>query len=447
MDAMDGWMICLCGEVEEEEERTGLPPTLSEAMLAAMQAPQETLDVPLKAPPSLRRDALRRNCVRLLALRELWVEAGLCAALGATDQPDLPEGSLRKRRPPAPHAAAWVAYSLLEAVGRRRVERLVRRLPRLVAEGYFAGSPREMVHTLRCAAAPRSRACAMLLCVCVGARSAESGWIFEFEIDYCARHSVVQLTEAGGGLGRLAAGLADAGKSKLAALVAKLAAGEGPTTAGPRFGRLMARAVTQAHAALAATRAFSKALLDALGLDVDRVWREEEPRIAALLDPPAARRNEDVAYTIDAAWLQAWRAWVTWRPSEAGAYPSPPGPSSAGAVLVSASLWAYFEAVHGKRGDRMARHRGNAEKSLPARPVALGILQRAWRRRLRSRPISDRTTPPSDFDNLRRAPATNCLAKADACQGTQPDDSNELELVVRPTVSPLHAATREEHSV
>jgi len=50
-----------------------------------MQAPREILDVAPGQPPWAARDALRKNCVRLLARREVGFEASVNESLEARD--------------------------------------------------------------------------------------------------------------------------------------------------------------------------------------------------------------------------------------------------------------------------------------------------------------------------------------------------------------------------
>lgn len=367
-----------CGEIEEDE-RSALPATLNESIMAAMQEPHVMLDVSLRCEPWARRDALRRNCVRLLARRELLVERKLVHDDSAPDA-----------RLPAPHSAALISHTLLEAIGRGKVDAMLARMPKLVADGDFNGSPRDILHTLRCPSMPSSRACAMLRCVCVSTRPHGE---LEFEIDYCARTSSLRLRDEFS-FRKLAACFATT-RPKLA----KFLVDGFDEKIAPRLGRLVARILTRTHSDLARKGFFSADIVAALRLDVDRVWREEEPRIAALLDPPKLRKTTDVLYSIDATWIQIWRDWIRWHPARTD-LPIPPGPVVPAppdqGVLVSASLWAYFEAVHGKklgvRPEPCRRRRPVSKKaqttpnvlssSLPARPVALKILQRAWRRSL-----------------------------------------------------------------
>lgn len=450
---------CVCGDVEDDCR--ALPPTLSESIMAAMQEPHETLGVSWNAPPWARRDALRRNCLRLLAQRELLVEAHLIG-LVSHDDAGVPGASLQPLRPPTPHSSMIAAYVLLEAAGRRRLEPFVKRLPRLVSSGYFGGSPRDLLHTLRCRDKSGSRACAMLRCLCLGARKRETGWEFDFEVDYCARSSMVSVTELNGGLTALADCFSALGKAKPSAIASRLARGDGPddATSGYRLGRYLARQLTSAHCDLARSGLFSNGIVQVLGIDVDRVWREEEPRIATLLDPPELRDDPQVTYCLNAKWLQRWQTWVKWRPSaDTPCAPEPPGPvECVGSVRLSASLFAYFDAVHGRRGQRHARTRARPDKpSLPARPIALAILQRAWRRsrgqpsrfgRPQLTPRCDEVCPPAETAAYETSSKQEdiCYAShgtlAPACfrPSPRPASPDEVELVSRHIISPLHAA-------
>lgn len=456
---------CVCGDVEEDCR--ALPPTLSESIMAAMQDPHETLGVGLNAPPWARRDALRRNCVRLLARGELLVEAHLIG-LESHDDVGVPGASLQRLRPPAPHSSMIAAYVLLEAAGRRRLEPFVKRLPRLVSSGYFGGSPRDLLHTLRCRDKSGSRACAMLRCLCLGARKRDTGWEFDFEVDYCARSSMVSVTERNGGLTALAQCFSTLGKAKPSTIASRLARGDGPddAIAGYRLGRYLARQLTGAHCDLARSGLFSGDIVRVLGIDIDRVWREEEPRIATLLDAPELRDDPQVTYCLNAEWLQRWQTWVKWRPSaNTPCAPEPPGPvECVGSVRLSASLFAYFDAVHGRRGHRQARIRSHPdEPSLPARPIALAILQRAWRRSRGRQSRFHRSQLPQHCDEMcppAETPSHESLSKQEylchtspgtlspACfrPSPRPASPDEVELVSRHIISPLHAAQLDQSS-
>ena len=142
-------LICGCGEEAAELDAGEMPPTLSAYVINAMQAPHETLDVGPKKPPSVARDKLRRNCVRLLARREHRFERYLVRALSARDPQTSCPGLVRKPERCPPHAAALVAHALLEAAARKQADDVLQKLPRMVADGYFDGQPQDWFHARR----------------------------------------------------------------------------------------------------------------------------------------------------------------------------------------------------------------------------------------------------------------------------------------------------------
>ena len=143
-------LLCGCGEEAVElDERERLPPSLSAYVINAMQAPHEVLDVHPKAPPWVRRDNLRVNCVRLLARCEAHFESELLRLLARHDAKTGCPGLEARPEKCAPHAAALVAHALLEARGRNKVDDLLQKLPRLVTDGHFDGSPKDVLHARR----------------------------------------------------------------------------------------------------------------------------------------------------------------------------------------------------------------------------------------------------------------------------------------------------------
>mmetsp|Transcript_4236 Transcript_4236/g.13240 ORF Transcript_4236/g.13240 Transcript_4236/m.13240 type:complete len:116 (+) Transcript_4236:1117-1464(+) len=70
---MESYFGAICGDAtaadEVDDPDEAQPPTLSAAVINAMQAPHESLATPRDAKPWVARDQLRRNCVRLLARR------------------------------------------------------------------------------------------------------------------------------------------------------------------------------------------------------------------------------------------------------------------------------------------------------------------------------------------------------------------------------------------
>ena len=214
VDDLD-WASIACGRVVKEvatnsfvardaDERDDLPPTLSAYVINAMQAPHEVLDVHPKAPPWATRDNLRVNCLRLLARRERHFEAYVFRALAAHDAKHGCPGIEARPDRCAPHAAALVAHALLAARATKRTEDLVQRLPRLVGDGHFDGSPDDALHARRPLGAPRSRrrrASGLLATRCVGARWAldpdrTAILEFDFEVSYCGRVTTVESAPA-----------------------------------------------------------------------------------------------------------------------------------------------------------------------------------------------------------------------------------------------------------
>ena len=138
-------LLCGCGEEAVElDERERLPPSLSAYVINAMQAPHEVLDVHPKAPPWVRRDNLRVNCVRLLARCEAHFESELLRLLARHDAKTGCPGLEARPEKCAPHAAALVAHALLEARGRNKVDDLLQKLPRLVTDG-LCGFPQNFL--------------------------------------------------------------------------------------------------------------------------------------------------------------------------------------------------------------------------------------------------------------------------------------------------------------
>ena len=143
-------------------------------------------------------------------------------------------------------------------------------------------------------------------------------------------------------------------------------------------GRVIARRLQSLHRATAVLlRAYSPMLLEeVLQLDPDRVWREEEPRVARLLEAGDAKSK--VLYLVDERWLATWRAWAFWSPPKPSngvpetkggdpeLPPSPPGPLLNSRLIgadrlklcadyraIGPPLYAYLVLCHG--GDGVGR--------------------------------------------------------------------------------------------
>ena len=510
MDAL-GDALCGCGDdAVELDERDDLPPTLSAYVINAMQAPHEVLDVHPKAPPWATRDNLRVNCLRLLARRERHFEAYVFRALAAHDAKHGCPGLEARPDRCAPHAAALVAHALLAARATKRTEDLVQRLPRLVGDGHFDGSPDDALHARRPLGAPRSRrrrACGLLATRCVGARwalDADRTAIleFDFEVSYCGRVATVESAPAeavADALARLQATelrelrLVDAASyralkplCRVRGLLQRARKQEDfrRRKTPAEIGRVLARRFMALHRSLGLLLgAYSPALLEGLlRVDVDRVWREEEPRVARSLDPPRPTDPSDVLYLVDEEWLRAWRSWAFYAPPRGGDAdpPPPPGPLSNARLAapprpplapyalgvdyraVSPSLYAYFSLCHGA-ADEPGLARRRADPSLlgarapPARPLAIARVARCLKAAARNRrPVVEAAEDDADdgLDDvaaevladvadalLPRAPPprggeTTCCTPAPK----PPDPEAGVEL---PTLSPLHDALRE----
>ena len=344
----------------------------------------------------------------------------------------------------------------------------------------------------------------MLSVRCVGARWTKVGdeakLEFDFEVSYCGRVAVV--------LGVFAEGIADCLGAVFKRELRELRAVDGGSYAALRplcrcrslldrcrkredprrrkapavVGRVLAKRFMVLHRSLAVLLdAYSPRLLEeVLQVDVDRIWREEEPRLARLLDPRRAQAPGDVLYVVDGLWLEAWRKWAFWAPPKDGAgapgdAPSPPGPLSDGRLrrpprpplaplqlgkdyrAVSPSLFAYFARCHGHVGRPLPRYR--ADPSLrgaaarPARPLAVARVHAFLRAAARNRrpvgpdvdldvdaldaldalDLDDAPTPPPPPARPSARDTTCCISPP-----AKPDrDAAGVEL---PTLSPLHAA-------
>ena len=267
---------------------------------------------------------------------------------------------------------------------------------------------------------------------------------FDFEVRYCGRTSVARGV-SGAFLKRslsliLTRELAELLKAAPDShgRVAKLCAVSAPIDKACRSrqpeapsiaGRVIARRLQSLHRATAVLlRAYSPMLLaEVLQLDPDRVWREEEPRVARLLEAGDARSG--VLYLVDERWLATWRAWAFWSPPKPSdgvpetkggdpeLPPSAPGPLSSSRLksdglklgsdyrAIGPSLYAYLVLCHGGGGARLPRARGAVDLyALPAeqaqwvggRVVGAFVWGRA---RLRREPSADirglaRSPPP-----------------------------------------------------
>lgn len=483
------FLDAICGDDRDVLDEEDVQPNLTSSILNAMQAPYVVLGIPPdRNSPWVARDMLRLNCVRLLARQGVFSRA-LTNALG-------------KKKPQA-HAAVLVAHALLDAKARRQGDELERRLPALVHDGAFDGCPADLLHMLRPLARPRTvpkRACSLLAVRCVGARRAlvqaqglaageEPTAVdlkFDFEVRYCGRTSIARGL-SGAFLKRALALVLTKELAELLlvddeahARLAKLCAVAAPIDracrarhpkAPAQAGRVLARRLQALHRATAVVlRAYSPILVEeVLQLDPQRVWREEEPRVARLLEAGDAR--SPTLYLVDERWLGAWRAWAFWSPPALGAGvpeakgptldpelpPAPPGPlanarlcSGASFKLcadyraVGPSLFAYLALCHGGDNVKLPRARGAAALDAPPAPHAecvAGSMVAAFvsrRARLRRKPAPPpKPPPPREEESESDADETTCL-------GSRRPRTASIEMgalaPALPTRSPLHGA-------
>ena len=304
---------------------------------------------------------------------------------------------------------------------------------------------------------------------------------FDFEVRYCGRTSVARGV-SGAFLKRslsliLTRELAELLKADPDShgRVAKLCAVSSPIDKACRSrqpeapsiaGRVIARRLQSLHRATAVLlRAYSPMLLEeVLQLDPDRVWREEEPRVARLLEAGDAKSK--VLYLVDERWLATWRAWAFWSPPKPSdgvpetkggdpeLPPSAPGPLSSSRLksdglklgsdyrAIGPSLYAYLVLCHGGDGVRLPRARGAVDLyALPAEQapcVAAGVVAAFVSRRARLRrkpaPAPKPPPPPRVEEDESDADETTCL-------GTRrPRGPGSVEMGELPTLSPLHDA-------
>jgi len=477
------FLDAICGDDRDVIEEDHIQPNLTSSILNAVQAPHAILDVPENAPPWVARDRLRLNCVRLLARQGVFSRA-LTNALG--------------KKPPRAHAAALVAHALLDAKARRTSGELERRMSSLVHDGAFDGGPCDLLHVLRPLAQKRcapKRASTMIAVRCVGARRAlvsvqgpsngpeptAMDLRFDFEVRYCGRTSVARGV-SGAFLKRSLSLILTRELAELLRAdpdshgrVGKLCAVSSPIDKACRSrqpeapsiaGRVIARRLQSLHRATAVLlRAYSPMLLEeVLQLDPDRVWREEEPRVARLLEAGDAKSK--VLYLVDERWLATWRAWAFWSPPKPSdgvpetkggdpeLPPSAPGPLSSSRLksdglklgsdyrAIGPSLFAYLVLCHGGGGGRLPRARGAVDLyALPAEQapcVAAGVVAAFVSRRARLRrkpaPPPKPPPPPRVEEDESDADETTCFG------GQRQREPGSVEMGELPTLSPLHDA-------
>ncbi|KAH8076470.1 hypothetical protein JL721_475 [Aureococcus anophagefferens] len=341
MDAL-GDALCGCGDdAVELDERDDLPPTLSAYVINAMQAPHEVLDVHPKAPPWATRDNLRVNCLRLLARRERHFEAYVFRALAAHDathgcpglEPRPDRAARRARRARAARGARDEAHggpraAAAAARGRRPLRRVARRRAARAAAARRAAVPpaprvRPVGDALRRRALgvgpgphgdPRVRLRGVLLRPGHDRRAPAAA-----VADALARLQATELREL-----RLVDAASYRALKPLCRVRGLLQRARKQEDFRRRktpteIGRVLARRFMALHRSLGLLLgAYSPALLEGLlRVDVDRVWREEEPRVARSLDPPRPTDPSDVLYLVDEEWLRAWRSWAFYAPPRA----------------------------------------------------------------------------------------------------------------------------------
>ena len=292
--------------------------------MALYEDPLKGLGLKQTAMPWDMRDALRTNCLNLVA-----------------------QSSLNRRdKPLLPHKYALIAYHLaaktLKVKKAQDLKRLMEEEPHL-----FSGRPTDMLQILRpvhCAGVPtnsRVRAGAMLHVIyddyvlCQDPGDALPHQQYVCKVSYCGRQHFVRRRFSEFKL------LHDKLQKELLVVPGFPAAdvsykvGLGDYSAR---GKALCRYACRVHASLGARGMFSPRLLAFLEIDAAHVHIEEDGRVSKMLDS-TSQVSGSVWHMVDEFWLKKWRKFVLGR---AARRYEPPGPITNEHLLESVARTRYL---------------------------------------------------------------------------------------------------------
>jgi len=311
--------------------------------MALYEDPLKGLGLKQTALPWDMRDALRSNCLNLVA-----------------------QSSLNRRdKPILPHKYALIAYHLATKTVKVKRAQDLRKL--LDEEPHlFTGAPTDMLQILRpvhCAGVPtnsRVRAGALLHVVyddyvlCQDPGDALPHQQYVCKVSYCGRQHFVRrrFSEFKELHARLQKELLVVPGFPAPDLTYKVGLGD-----YSHRGKALCRYACRVHASLGARGMFSPRLLAFLEIDAARVHIEEDGRVSKMLDS-TAQVSGSCWHMVDEFWLKRWRKFILGR---AARRYEPPGPIT-NERLLKTSERTRVDLVHAMTLDERRKHAAELEQ-------------------------------------------------------------------------------------